>query len=126
MKSIITLLLLTSVFSCLIHDIKTVHIGLIRNASLALTYRSVNVIINETKCDYCLCQILRTDGFSSIVSFNCYIIKVNEVSCELFTQSSYLASSSYRLDVNRNSTFYFVELPTMTRKSIRLYLVLQN
>ena len=106
--------ILSFVLSIMIYDVEVIQIGIIRNASLVLTSNRSSSTIEGNQCNNCLCKILNIDGFSSIVSFNCYIINMSKVSCDLFTRTNYQMSSDYRMDVNLNSTFYFVELPSIT------------
>ena len=106
--------ILSFVLSIMIYDVEVIQIGIIRNASLILTSNRSSSTIEGNQCNKCLCKILNIDGFSSIVSFNCYIINMSKVSCDLFTRTNYQMSSDYRMNINLNSTFYFVELPSIT------------
>jgi hypothetical protein len=58
--------------------------------------------------------------FSSIVSLNCYIMDMNWVVCQLFTTANYQISSFYQIEIDFNSTFYFLQLPSNNQATITM------
>jgi hypothetical protein len=105
MKFLVTIIVLLAVNNA----VRTMRIGIIRNASLILM-PSINITMNGSTCNDCLCTMLMNTGNSSIVSFNCYIKAIDDVVCQLFTMTNYQISSIYHIETNMNSTFYFLYL----------------
>ena len=91
------------------NPISGIQIGVIHNASL-MVMASSNKTINGITCDECVCAMLNNSANSSIVSFNCYIESITNVSCQLFTMTDY-QNSFYPMRINFQSTFYFLQLP---------------
>ncbi|CAF4219838.1 unnamed protein product [Rotaria socialis] len=86
-------------------------VGIIRNASLILS--NFNITVEESSCQTCLCEMFNSTGNNSIVSLNCYAYSSNRVTCQMFTMDMYLNSLAFHMIDNVNSTFYFLQLPTI-------------
>ncbi len=106
---------LNLVFFCVLPNINSMRIGIIRNASL-LTNCSY-LTMNVSTCNECLCTMLNSSQNVSILSLNCHINNISSVSCELFIAATYLNGCSYQMENNFNSSFYFQQLPS-TNQSI--------
>lgn len=86
-------------------------VGVIRNSTLRL-YPSFYMIIHRSNCNKCLCAMFTGIGNESIVSLNCFKMNTSQVACQLFNQEAYRRSSSYQMEINMNSIFYFLQLPS--------------
>ncbi|CAF2049441.1 unnamed protein product [Rotaria magnacalcarata] len=86
-------------------------VGVIRNASLILS--NFNITVEESSCQACLCEMFNSTGNNSIVSLNCYVYSSNRVTCQMFTMDMYLNSPAFHMIDNVNSTFYFLQLPSI-------------
>lgn len=84
-------------------------VGVIRNATLRFN-PSLYIMITRSRCNECLCDMFTGIGNQSIVSFNCLMLSASQVTCEMFNKKSY-NTSSYLMETNQNSIFYFLELP---------------
>ncbi len=113
MKFLVTIIVLLAVNNA----VRTMRIGIIRNASLILM-PSTNITMNGSTCNDCLCAMLMNNGNSSIISFNCDIKDIDDVVCQLFTMTNYQISSFYRIETNTNSTFYFLHIPFNNQSEI--------
>ena len=91
-----------------------VSVGTMRNSLLKLDPSS-NMTISRSKCNECICAMFfPSTGNASIISLNCLIIDTDQVTCQLFTESNYQISSSYEIEVNLSSIFYFRQLPSIS------------
>ena len=86
-------------------------VGVIRNSSLRLNPSS-NITIYRSTCNECLCDMFTDTRNKSIVSLNCFILNTSRVACQLFNEGDYQTSSSYQIEINSNSIFYFLQLPS--------------
>ncbi|CAF4590424.1 unnamed protein product [Rotaria socialis] len=86
-------------------------VGIIRNASLVLS--NFNITVEESSCQTCLCKMFNSTGNDSIVSLNCYVYSSNRVTCQMFTMDMYINSPAFHMIGNVNSTFYFLQLPSI-------------
>lgn len=91
--------------------IRGISLGFISNASLIIPFS--NLTMNGSNCNECLCAMFVSVMNSSILSLNCFV-KLNGVTCQLFTNEIYLSSNSFRIATNSTSTFYFQQLPQRT------------
>ncbi|CAF2130280.1 unnamed protein product [Rotaria magnacalcarata] len=83
--------------------------GVIGNLILS----NFNVTVEESSCQTCLCKMFNSTGNNSIVSLNCYVYSGNRVTCQMFTMDMYLNSPAFHMIGNVNSTFYFIQLPSI-------------
>jgi hypothetical protein len=90
-----------SLFLFLLPRTITIQVGVIQNASLIAS----GTIINAT-CNQCICTMLTS--IQNVRSFNC--VPLNGT-CELFT--NYSSSFVYKMQYESNSTFYFLQLPSI-------------
>ncbi|CAF2156910.1 unnamed protein product [Rotaria magnacalcarata] len=86
-------------------------VGIIGNVSLILS--NFNITVDESSCQACVCKMFNPTGNNSIVSLNCYVYSSNRVTCQMFTMDMYLNSPAFHMLDNVNSTFYFLQLPSI-------------
>ena len=92
--------------SFVLHNVHTISVGLIPNASLTLMTSSFSNRMNGTSQD-CLCAMMTS---SNISAFNYF----SNNTCQLFSNAS-LTSTYFSWTINLNSRFYFLQLPSKVK-----------
>ena len=97
------------------YNIDAVRVGIIYNTSLTLS--GFNITVQKSTCKQCLCMMFNITSNSSIQSLNCYANSNNNVTCQMFTADMYISSSFFQLMNSTNSTFYFLQLPSINEST---------
>jgi hypothetical protein len=93
-----------------LHDVHTVSVRLIPNASLTLVNSSSSSIMNGTEKN-CLCAMVMSSNIAALNFFS-------NNTCELFSNASLIdADFSWTINVNVNSLLYIRYLPIRTEIS---------
>ncbi|CAF3471975.1 unnamed protein product, partial [Rotaria socialis] len=95
--------------------IDAILVGVIYNSSLAVS--NLNVTLQKSSCENCLCMMLNETNNNSIQSLNCYTNSGNNVSCQIFTTYVYASSSFFQMIYDSNSIFYFRQLPSINEST---------
>ena len=114
MKGLTNIIIFFLVFD---NAILAARVGIIYNTLLTIAPPS-SMTMNRSTCHECVCAMLKSTGNSSIVSFHCYKKSNNSVECRLFTKINYSASHVTSIEINLNSTFYFLQLPPNNQSTI--------
>jgi hypothetical protein len=87
-----------------LHNVHTISVGLVRNASITMPNSSFSSIMLGTS-QTCLCAMMTS---SNISGFNYF----SNNTCQLFSNAS-LTSAYFSWTINLNSVFYFLVWPTV-------------
>ncbi|UJR17481.1 hypothetical protein I4U23_004376 [Adineta vaga] len=97
------------ILSFILHDVHTIQVGMISNVFLSLPSISSSVTVMNGTSQECVCVMISSTNISAFNSFS-------NNTCEFFSNLS-LTHVNYSWMIDRNSTFYFFQLPSLPKET---------